>query len=602
MKKFQSTLIFIMLGIAFSSLFLSSCKKDITENIDLKFKPTLFEYTGLIRVYDAADSSVPANLQIDFAEGQDDMLYSIVGGKDLKFSSSGTLEFGLHPSIKPSANEPVVINFELTAPGYISQLLTIEIYEDIPNLKKEFSLMNKTNLPAGVSFTEFSGELKDGVLQEDMVIRLGGGLFQNGLKNSTDEALNTITIHNGTSFYYYDYDPNRNPRWQKTEVTETGQVTGYAFFYQSFQGESGYRYYSNGAVADNGDTTLIPSGSAMMGFGGWQFAFMLNGKHIWAVNDQPGSFSASANLSVPKSGFNLQTGELYKAGDVVKLYNFNWSWKPTSQGWTIEYVYDLVSTQVLSQSSTVNSDYFALETIELNNPDMLWIGSIFPTIDYFDSPDIRLAGDNSAPSWSNNDFVSQHLERTFSYGGQSVTYYFGGWVGFINQPNYIYNNTNLPAFSFLPGTYTKFITYKYTWSDGPSFSLFLDQNIHEEITISDGSPHPFDFLIPAGKHNRVTLTYSIKCNNAEIKPSLSVGIGSLYGSNDIEEGIPEIYVYGNEGFASTYMLKIGQAYKFYIEDPRNGTRYMRIDTVKSANTVIEINNEEVCDFIDSGGF
>jgi len=124
----------------------------------------------------------------------------------------------------------------------------------------------------------------------------------------------------------------------------------------------------------------------------------------------------------------------------------------------------------------------------------------------------------------------------------------------------------------------------------------------ENLTISAGSPHPFDFVIPAGKLQRVTLNYSIKCDNATIKPSVTLGVGSLWGPDDTEVLYIEHYIWGNEGFASSYLLKVGQAYKFYIQDPRDGTFYMRIDTVKSANTVIEIDNAEVCDFIDNGGF
>lgn len=600
MKKINSTLIFLLLGIAISSLFLSSCKKDITENIDLRFKPTLFEYTGLIRVYDAADSTVPNNLDIVFAAGQENLLYSIFGDKELKFSPSGTLEFGLHPAVKPMGTEPVVIRFDLTAPGYISQPFSIEFYEGRPSIRKEFSLMNKSNLPEGVSYSEFSGTLKDGVTMQDIVINLGGGQLQNDYKNSEEEAMNTIIIHPGTKFYYWDYNPDRVPVWERTEVVASGQISGQAYFYQYFPGLTGYRGYANGFVIENGDTTAIPSGSIMAGMGGWYFGFTLNGQWIFPDSDQPGEFSATANLTLPKYGFNLETGELYQAGDVIKLYNFIWTWNWNS--WSVRFIYDLVSTQVLSETSLKNSDYFSLEPIELDNLSMLWNGSIMQTVDYFDFPEIRVAGDNSEPSWNNSDYTYQYLMKKIQFNGEEYEYYFGGWFDAINNPVYQSYDPTIPAFSFLPGTYKKYTWYNYTYSDGPSTSILSGELETQDLIISAGSSHPFDYIIPAGKLQRVTLDYSIKCDNAEIRPSVSIGVGSLYGPDDTATSYPDIYVYGYEGFASSYTLKVGQAYKFYLFNPNDNKYYMRIDTVKSANTVIEINNAEVCDFIDSGGF
>ena len=179
-----------------------------------------------------------------------------------------------------------------------------------------------------------------------------------------------------------------------------------------------------------------------------------------------------------------------------------------------------MSTQVLSETSLKNSDYFSLEPIELDNLSMLWNGSIMQTVDYFDFPEIRVAGDNSEPSWNNSDYTYQYLMKKIQFNGEEYEYYFGGWFDAINNPVYQSYDPTIPAFSFLPGTYKKYTWYNYTYSDGPSTSILAGELETQDLIISAGSSHPFDYIIPAGKLQRVTLDYSIKCDNAEIRPSV----------------------------------------------------------------------------------
>ncbi len=603
MKKINSTLIFLLLGIAISSLFLSSCKKDITENIDLRFKPTLFEYTGLIRVYDAADSTVPNNLDIVFAAGQENLLYSIFGDKELKFSPSGTLEFGLHPAVKPTGTEPVVIRFDLTAPGYISQPFSVEFYEGRPAVRKEFSLMNKSNLPDGISYTEFSGTIQNGILQEDIVINLDGGQSGSSFKNSLDEALNTITIHAGAKVYYLDYNPERTPKWTYLESTDNTSLIGDGYFvenfYPTFDDNSGIDHSQSEIIIES-DTIGIPSNYAMIGVGSWFFNFRVNNRPATLRIDQPNEFSATLNLSVPKYAFNPKTDDCYKPGDTISLYNYHFVRNPAAPFWYHGISYTLVSKQVLSETSQINSDFFKLEPILVNNLNLLTIGSVVPVVMSYYDPEIKLAGDPTEPIWENYEPLSQSLYKSYMYDGLERKIFCSDFAYGINQKTY--DSPNPVPRIFLLGKHKKDIRYHHTISDGVSYSNLEEKQLTEDINILMGNENPYNYVIEDNNLVRTTLNVTINCENAIIKPSIFIGVGALYGAEDTLISSPEIIRYVSEGFISSYALKVGQAYKFYITDPRNGKQYMRIDTVKSANTVIEINNAEVCDFIDSGGF
>jgi hypothetical protein len=588
----KTRIVFLLFIIITSLSVFYGCKKNPVENINFTFTPGLFEHTAQIKVFDAADSTVPAGLRIVLAPGQEDMLYTITGRKQLRFTTSGTLEVGLHPAFKPTASQPVVIRFELQATNYITESFTIIFRDGQPNVQQSISLMNKSKLPEGVSYTEISAPITNGQTIEDIVIRLGGGGSGLSNRSKNEGDINTVTVHAGTKFYEWIFDPllPGPDKWIKTEVTVSGQLTGQAFYYEWFSGYYGYRAFSDGYVVNDGVTTSIPAGNSMLGFGGWYFNFKIDGRYVWPEIENPELFSATANLGVPKFGFNIKTNDFYKAGDVVDIYNFRYHW---NSDWTLNIFFELVSTQVLSATNVDNPDYFQLDVINLDNLNFLWIGNVLPIVEYNTYPQIKVAGDNSPPSWSNSDYVGQYLYKTLNYNGVNYDFYLGGHWGNINAP--VYNDYPM---QFIQGTYNKTIFYNYTQASGTSFSnITYEWLTGIPVDIVSGSPHPFDYSVSSGVMERTTVEYSIKCDNNIIKPSAYLGVGSINGPNDTIMGDPSIWIYGSDGYASSYVLKVGQAYKFYLDDPRDGLRYMRIDTVKSANTVFLIEDQRVCDQI-----
>lgn len=588
----KTRIVFLFFIITASLSVFYGCKKNPVDNINFTFTPGLFEHTAQIKVFDAADSSVPAGLKIVLSPGQEDMLYTITGRKQLRFTTSGTLEVGLHPAIKPTADQPVVVRFELHATNYITESFKIIFRDGQPNVQESMPLMNKSNLPNGVSYSEISAPITNGMTTEDIVISLGGGGSASSNRSKNEGDINTVTVHAGTRFYEWIYDPLLPglDKWIKTEVTVSGQLTGQAFYYEWFAGYFGYKAFGDGFIVNSGDTTGIPVGNSVVGFGGWYFNFKIDGRYVWPEIEDPDLFSATANLAVPKFGFNVKTNDFYKAGDVVDIYNFRYHW---NSDWTLNIFFELVSTQVLSETKTDNPDYFQLDLIDLDNLNFLWIGNILPTVEYNTYPQIKVAGDNSQPSWYNSDYVGQYLYKTLNYNGINYDFYLGGHWGNINAPG----DDNYPM-QFIQGTYNKTVFYNYTHASGTSYStITYDLLPGIPVNIVSGAPHPFDYTVSSGVMERTTLEYSILCDNNIIKPSAYLGVGNMDGPNDTLMGDPLIWIYGSDGNASSYVLKVGQAYKFYLDDPRDGMRYMRIDTVKTTNTVFVIEDQRVCDQI-----
>lgn len=572
-----------------------SCKKNPVDNFQLHISPAMFEYTALIKVIDAADSTVPANLSIVMSPENADFLYDIMGKKTLKFSSTGIIQVGLSPIIKPTAGNPVVIRFQLQGTNYITESYTLTFSLNQTSVSKTFTLMNKNNLPKGVSYTEVTTSITSGVINQPLTISLGGGGGSGGLKNranGTDAPVNTITLGAGTKFYYWEWDETITEwnKWVRREVTETGQLTGQAFFYQFYTGAYGYRWLSNVYVVNDGTATALEPNTAMFGMGGWYFAFYLNGRYVWPETGSEDT-SAEANLGVPKYGYNLKTGNLYQIGDIINIYNFKWNWD-NAIGYSL--IFELVSIQTISQTSAIDPDFFQLNTINLNSLNNIWIGEVFPIVSFNTAPVVKVEGDNSPPSWDNtSSWVNQYLTKEIPYNGYTYEYYFGGWWGWINTPDEgWYDN------AFIPGNYKKhvwypiseridnsvFTTFGYEWIDG------------QNIQINSGSANPFNLTIPANKLQRTTLDISIKCDNSVIRPSFYFMVGPRYPGDDADEGWPWYGGYVNDGRTNSYLLKVGQSYKFYVQ--YEGTTYMRIDTIKTANTVIVIDNADVCEGIN----
>lgn len=587
-KKIFYTAIIALFSLTATTVFYS-CKKNPVDNFQLHISPAMFEYTALIKVIDAADSTVPANLSIVMSPENADFLYDIMGKKTLKFSSGGIIQVGLSPIIKPTEGNPVVIRFQLQGTNYITESYTLTFSLNVPSVSKTFTLMNKNNLPKGVSYTEVTTSITGGVIDQPLTISLGGGGGDNGFKNSaneTDAPVNTVTLGAGTKFYYWEFDRTLD-KYVKIAVTETGLIYVQAFFRQTFPGWFHYRAFPEGYIVNNGISNALEPNTAMFGMGGWEFIFKLNGKYVYQDTETPSTdFRTVANLGVPKYGYNLKTGNLYQIGDVIDIYNFRWGWDNAKYS----LLFELVSTQTLSQTSTIDPNYFQLSPINLNSINNVWIGAVLPEVSFNTEPVIKVEGDPTPTSWENtSSHVLQYLRKEFLYNGSPVRYLFGDFQGYINTP-YQYGWYNYVG---IPGTYIKHVRYPKSKRINNVYTTFIDEEFDKIFNITSGSANPFDLTIPANQLEITSLDISIKCDNSVIRPSFYFMVGWRYPGHDAtDESMFAYEGYVSNGRANSYLLRVGQSYKFYVQ--YEGTTYMRIDTIKTANTIIVIDNADVC--------
>lgn len=595
MKKInQSSSIFIALII----VAFYGCQKNPVDNFKIHVSPALFEYTAAIRIIDAADSTVPPNLKIVLDPANEGYLYDILGKNTLKITETGFLQVGLSPSIKPGADSPVEIHFQLEADNYISESYSLVFHLGELSVNKTYTLMNKSNLPRGVSYTEVSAQVTNGAITQDINIKLGGGEGGSALKSASanPNTVNNITIKAGTKFYHWVWDLSITGwnKYVKTEIIDSGQLKCNAYFYLSTPGILCYNGFQDGSVVDeSGISKTIPANSALCGVGGWYFYFTLNGKYVWPENDglSGGIKGATVQISIPKWGFNLKTSNLYKVGDVINIYHYKWN--SDLQLGKGGYIFELLSSETLSETSDIDPNYFKLKSFDINDLNCLMIGEIFPIVIYDKNPVVRLQGDNTPPSWENPWVdVQQNLYKIYKIDEYKspLYYYFGQYRSSINTP------CDWPAYSvFIPGTYSKFVTYPVSHRVNNTVYTYVEQKelIGDNFIVGQGQPNPFDLTI-SETFERVNIDVSVKCGNTVIKPYFYYyveGISDPNGTDWIYNGNSE-YVW--DGKTSSYFLKVGAAYKFYVNF--NGETYMKIDTIKSANTKIVIEDNRYCNF------
>lgn len=95
----------------------SACKKP-TENIKIVIDTDVIKYTAMINVTDGQDGNpAPANSTITISGNAASNIYELSGKKNIQLSA-GMVTIGLHPSIAPTADQPISVIAEINAPGY----------------------------------------------------------------------------------------------------------------------------------------------------------------------------------------------------------------------------------------------------------------------------------------------------------------------------------------------------------------------------------------------------------------------------------------------------------------------------------------------------
>jgi len=98
-------------------LTVTACTKP-TENIKIVVDTDVIKYTALINVTDGQNGSpAPANTSIVISGAAAQNIYELSGKKEIKLSS-GIVTIGLHPTIAPTADQPIGVAVEINAPGY----------------------------------------------------------------------------------------------------------------------------------------------------------------------------------------------------------------------------------------------------------------------------------------------------------------------------------------------------------------------------------------------------------------------------------------------------------------------------------------------------
>lgn len=106
-----------IIGFTLVMLALSACKKP-TENIKLIIDTDIIKNTAMINVTDAQTGNpAPNNATIAISGEQAGDIYELSGKKNITLNA-GMVTIGLHPNVIPTADKPITINVEISAPGY----------------------------------------------------------------------------------------------------------------------------------------------------------------------------------------------------------------------------------------------------------------------------------------------------------------------------------------------------------------------------------------------------------------------------------------------------------------------------------------------------
>lgn len=233
-----------ILSILVVSITLSNCKKKPLDNVKLNINSDIMKYRGIMDVFDATSTQpIPANAVVTISGRDADYIYDLAGGKDFSIHN-GTISFGVSPLQVPTSSNPVIFDVMVSAPGYLPVTQEVRIDGSTKITHAGAAMINIANPPAGMELKQTTIHLSNGVLTQP-------GIIKNGRVTSDsvyyDDAITTVVLPKGTSFYYYkvNHKDAMGTYIQKVPQTKDGYQSGGATIYPDYYDTVNYHYDSS---------------------------------------------------------------------------------------------------------------------------------------------------------------------------------------------------------------------------------------------------------------------------------------------------------------------------------------------------------------------
>jgi hypothetical protein len=260
---------------------------------------------GLVEQFDGAKSKITIT-------GTDaDRVYNLLGKKEFSVTG-GALVLLLEPSANFSSKSSYNINVLVEAAGFLSRNVPVVFTKEQNNVRVQVVLVDKANLPSGVSIAESSGTALSGSTGLAKEVKLTAS------NASTSGVTTEVTVPAGIKMK--DSNGTLLSGRLKAEVV-------------SFSG-GGYAglYFPGGLAQDN---VVIEDGSEAAGM------FLPVG--FTSINMTIGSEkvrkfetgTVDIKMTLSKINFNPETGQAYKGGDNLDIWSYeesNGQWRFESRG------------------------------------------------------------------------------------------------------------------------------------------------------------------------------------------------------------------------------------------------------------------------------
>lgn len=288
-------------------LLCSACKKP-TDGLTLSIAPQLFEYTAALQFYNAADpGNPPANISIKISGRDAAGIYEISGNKKLTVID-GFIALGLLADRNPKQGAPVQFTLEITAPGYMPQMIPVKILYGQKIQFIPIEMVSLTAPPAGVSVKKLSVPLSANAVPELTTITTP--LTQGKLEAAT------LSIPEGTTFK----DDSGNP--------VNGNTLSVTLLHFDARTAAALNAYAGGRRSSN----LIKDAQGNNTSGYFQpggFVYLqcsIDGKPVIAFTKNP-----VVTMDISAQQWNPLAGRNFAAGDTLNVFRLG----PGTASWTM---------------------------------------------------------------------------------------------------------------------------------------------------------------------------------------------------------------------------------------------------------------------------
>jgi hypothetical protein len=254
---------------------------------------------NLVRDFDGAKSKVTIS-------GPDaESVYNLLGERNFKVNG-GALHLLLHPSADLNSR-PYTVNVLFEAAGYLSRNVTVTFSKDNSDIVIQVPVVNKANLPSGISIATSSTATMSTSTGLDEKVVLAAS-------NASTEGVSTeITIPAGIKMK----DSNGSLLSGKLKA----EVISFS------EGNGGTAFLPGGMTPNN---VILEDGSQVAGsFVSAGFATI----NMSVGNNRVSSFeggNVDVKMTLSKTNFNPETGAPYKVGDTIVVWSYdeaNGQWK-----------------------------------------------------------------------------------------------------------------------------------------------------------------------------------------------------------------------------------------------------------------------------------